>query len=180
MEMNNNSSRILSLEEMMDITKRPSMRSCVEEGMHKGAIDSVVLKEVESKFSGTGKRIVLNIKVIVEDEDGKEVALYLSPNFTWSTKGKMIKVLQDLECLPEAGERLDIDAMVGMKVKVVVENTEKDGIEYSNIISMKRAKESKVPSNKNRKIPQRKTSSQEELEELNELDDMGEDFEIEE
>lgn len=181
METNNNSSRILSLEEIMSLVKRPSMISCVEEGMHKGTIDSVVLKEMESKFSETGKRVVLNIKVIVEDEGGEEVALYLSPNFTWSTKGKMIKVLQDLECLPEAGEKLNIDAMVGMNVKVVIENVEKDGVEYSNIISMKRAKKSKLPSNKSRKVPSRKSILEEEVTDFQELDDLEqEESEIEE
>jgi hypothetical protein len=51
----------------------------------------------------------------------------------------MVKVLQDLDCLPEAGKRLDLDGMVGMKVKVVIENVERDGIEYSNVISILRA-----------------------------------------
>lgn len=179
MEANNNGSRILSLEEIIGLVTRPSMRSFVEEGMHKGTIDSVVLKEVESKFSDTGKRIVLNIKVLVEDEEGEEVVLYLSPNFTWSTKGKMLKVLQDLECLPEAGRTLDIDAMIGMKVNVVIENVEKDGIEYSNILSMKRAKESKLPSNKNRKVPSRKSILEEDTD-VEDLDDMEEESEIEE
>jgi len=178
METSNNGPRTLSIEEIISLVTRPSMRNFVEEGVRKGTIDSVALKEVESKFSDTGKRIVLNIKVLVEDEDGEEVALYLSPNFTWSSKGKMVKVLQDLDCLPEAGEKLDLDAMVGMKVKVVIENIEKDGVEYSNIISMKRAKESKFSSIKNRKIPSRKSIFEEELEEVEELDDMEEDSEI--
>lgn len=179
METNNNGSRILSLEEIMSLVTRPSMRSCVEEGMHKGTIDLVVLKEVESKFSETGKRIVLNIKVLVEDEDGEEVALYISPNFTWSSKGKMLKVLQDLECLPEAGEKLDIDAIVGMKVKVVIENVEKDGIEYSNIVTMKKAKESKMLGNKRRKVPSRKPIVEEETMEFDDFDDMEDDDEPE-
>lgn len=180
MENINNNSRVLSMDEIMSLVTRPSMRSFVEEGIHNGVIDSVVLKEVESKFSETGKRIVLNIKVLVEDEDGEEVTLYLSPNFTWSSKGKMIKVLQDLECLPEAGETLDIEAMVGMKVKVVIENVEKDGIEYSNIISMKKVKESKLATNMNRRLPSRKSSTEQDVTEIEDWYDMEDDSEVEE
>jgi hypothetical protein len=175
-----NSSRMLTEEEIKRLMLRPSIRSCVEEGMHKGTIDSVVVKEIDSKFSETGKRIVLNIKVLVEDEESEEeVALYLAPNFTWSSKGRLIKTLQDLEALPETGGTLDIDAMVGMKVKVVVENVEKDGIEYSNIITMKKAKESKVLGNKNRKVPSRKPILEDETTEFDDFN-YGEEDEVSE
>lgn len=177
MEINNNSPRTLSLEEIIALVTRPSTRRFVEEGMYKGAIDSVALREIDSKFSDTGKRVVLNIKVLVEDEESEEeVFLYLAPNFTWSSKGKLIKVLQDLECLPEAGEKLELDEMVGMKVKVVIENVEKDGIEYSNIISLKKAKEKPNASNKSRKIPSRMPVVEEEPEKDEDLDYMEEDF----
>ncbi len=116
----------------------------IDEGSYKGITTLAELAERDSQYSEDGKRVVLNIKVEVEDDEGEMVDLYISPNYSWSKRGKMIKLLEKLDCLPAPGEAIDLDDLVGIPVQVIVENVEKDGEIYSNIVSIKRDKTEKV------------------------------------
>ncbi|KGA97227.1 hypothetical protein AJ85_17075 [Alkalihalobacillus alcalophilus ATCC 27647 = CGMCC 1.3604] len=116
----------------------------VDDGSYKGITTFAELAERDSQFSDDGKRVVLNIKVEIEDDEGEMVDLYIAPNYSWSKKGKMIKLLEKLDCLPAPGESIDLDDLVGIPVQVIVENVEKDGEVYSNIVSIKRDKTEKV------------------------------------
>lgn len=162
MEINNNS-RVITDEEIRGLMLRPSEKRYIKAGIRAGIIGSVEVKELDSSYSLTGKRLALNIKTLVKDEDSEEeVILYFAPNLTWNIKGKMMKTLKGLECVPEPGKALEMDLMVGMRVNVVIENNEKDGIKYSNIITMTKDKESNTLGNKDRKVSPRKYVSKEE------------------
>lgn len=126
----------------LDALERPEWnKRNVDDGDYFGETVSAELVERESNFSDDGTRVVLSIKIEVQDESGDIVDLYVSPNYTWSKKGKMIKILEELDVLPKPGESIDIGDLVGIPVQVLVENTEKNGEIYSNIISIKKVKE---------------------------------------
>lgn len=116
----------------------------VYDGSYKGITTFTELAERDSQFTEDGKRVVLNIKVEVEDDEGETVDLYIAPNYSWSKKGKMIKILEKLDALPATGESISLEDLVGIPVQVIVENVEKDGEMYSNIVSIKRDKAAKV------------------------------------
>lgn len=113
-------------------------RRSIANGTYSGTIAWAEVKEFECNFNENGKRTVLNIKVEVKDVNGEIVVLYIAPNLTWGKSGKMVKLLDDIDALPEPGEGLDLKALVGIPVKVMVENVGKDGETYSNIVRMKR------------------------------------------
>jgi hypothetical protein len=145
-----------------DYLDRPEgNKRSIEDGVYEGETSHAEFQEWESKFSEDGTRVVLSIRVEVEDADGELVDLYISPNYSWSKRGNMVKVLENLDILPGPGERLQLEDLVGIPVQVMVENVEKDGETYSNIIRMKtlaqnrsksaRSLEKKIP--KKRPIP---------------------------
>ncbi|MFV2046293.1 hypothetical protein ACEWK1_02850 [Metabacillus sp. YM-086] len=128
-----------------DVLARPEgNKRNIDDGSFKGITAFAELAERDSQYSEDGKRVVLNIKVEVEDDEGELVDLYISPNYSWSKRGKMIKLLEKIDCLPAPGESIDLDDLVGIPVQVIVENVEKDGEVYSNIVSIKRDKSGKV------------------------------------
>lgn len=112
----------------------------ISDGTYSGTLITAELTEKESKFSPDGVRVVLNLKVEIYDEAGNPVHLYLAPNYNWSERGNMIKILEKLDALPEPGEGLELQTLVGLPVSAIVENVEKDGRTFSNIVSLRRAK----------------------------------------
>lgn len=125
-----------------NVLARPeSNKKTVADGAYNGFIRSAEFAERDSQYSDDGKRIVLNIKVEVTDEDGETVDLYISPNYSWSPRGNMMKILEKLEALPAPGESISLEDLVDMPVQVIVENVEKDNVTYSNIMSIKRIKQ---------------------------------------
>jgi hypothetical protein len=122
-----------------DFLDRPEgNRRSIDDGIYEGETTNAEFQEWESKYSEDGSRVVLSIRLEVEDADGELVDLYVAPNYSWSKRGNMVKVLENLDMLPEPGERLQLTDLVGIPVQVMVENVEKDGETYSNIIRMKR------------------------------------------
>lgn len=128
----------------ISLTRPVGDRRNIANGTYVGTIEKAEVKEFDCNFNDDGIRTALNIKVEVEDGNGETVVLYTSPNFTWSKKGNMVKLLDDINALPEPGEDLVLEGLVGIPVKVMVENVKKDGETYSNIIRMKRDDEAKV------------------------------------
>jgi hypothetical protein len=120
------------------LTRPESTRPYVPNGKYDGEIESTEVAERDSKYHAKGKRDVLSFRVGVFTEDGDVVPLNLEPNLSWHPKSKLVQLLQDLDALPEPREDLDLDALVGMRVTVTVENVEKNGENYSNIIEMKK------------------------------------------
>ena len=147
-------------------------RRNVSDGVYSGRTTFAELVERESNFSKDGFRVVLNIKVEVEDENGETIDLYISPNYTWSPKGNMVKILEKLDALPKPGESISLDDLVGVPVQVVVENVEKDGETYSNIVSIKKVKEKSTAKRPQIKVS-RKRPEQSKISELE--SDMFED-----
>lgn len=120
------------------VFKRPSTNTSVEDGMYNAKILSACVKVVESIYHPEG-RTVLNLKIGLDTEEGR-LELYKTVTFSWSQMGKMIPLLTDLEVLPEPGEELDRNDLIGMAIRVMVQNVEKDNMVYSNIVSLKKAK----------------------------------------
>lgn len=122
------------------IIKRPVFSNFVPDGERDGEIIAVDMCEIDSiKYPGT-KLDAINFKVKVKGEHGVDMTLFHRLLFTWGRNTKFMETLENLEMVPAEGEELDIDAFVGMKVIVEVENREKDGKNYSNIINMTKRK----------------------------------------
>jgi len=120
---------------------RPSTKSnkyVFDEGPKDGKIFSVEVKEFDSFFHDSGKRVALNIKVEFIKPNGELVYLYYAPTITWSEKGKLMKMLHDLDVVPAEGEELDINSLIGMKVTATIEIVERDNNVYSNIIRIQK------------------------------------------
>ena len=119
--------------------QRPAeIKDYVEEGSHEGKIEEVELKELASDYHPSGKRVAVMIKVNVEDGHGNKVSICEFPTYTWDERGNWHKILKDLDMLPEPGDKFELDNLVGLKVKVLVENVEKRGKTYSNITKMRK------------------------------------------
>lgn len=143
----------MKLQEMVNMRKvaRPTgVQNNVNDGSYPGEINLAEFVERESKFSDDGMRIMLNMRIKLYLENDESVELYHAVNYTWSQKGHMIKILEKLEMLPAPGEKLDLDQLVGLPVQVIVENVIKDGVTYSNIVSIKRRQINQSPANPTR------------------------------
>jgi hypothetical protein len=175
----------LSNLENPDFLLRPEgNKRSIDDGVYEGETTHAEFQEWESKYSEDGTRVVLSIKVEVNDADGDPVDLYVAPNYSWSSRGNMMKVLENLGLLPGPGERLQLTDLVGIPVQVMVENVEKDGETYSNIIRMKRIalKTSASTGGPEKKVPRKRSilkSFQSEAEKLfNETETDENDYEV--
>lgn len=117
---------------------RPSNKYALNEGAQNAKIFSVEIKEFPSIYHASGKRDALNTKVEFIKPNGDFVYLYYAPTITWSEKGKFMKMLHDLDVVPAEGEELDINTLIGMRVTATIENVERDGIVYSNIVRIQK------------------------------------------
>lgn len=161
-----------------NVLARPAdNKHTVPDGAYNGETINAEFIERDSQYSDDGKRVVLNIKVEVEDDEGEAVDLYSAPNYSWSKRGNMIKILEKLDALPAPGESIDLEELVGIPVQVIVENVEKDGDTYSNIVSIKRIKRAQSQSSRQRKpilkksIVPRRSAMKERSASLEEADD---------
>lgn len=126
----------------LEVLSRPeSNTKTIPEGSYEGAIATAEFVERESKYTPDGTRVVLNLRIEVEDTDGEIVDLYYGVNYSWSKKGKMLSLLEKLGCLPKQGGNLMLEDLVGIAVRVSVENVSKDDNTYSNITSIRRLEE---------------------------------------
>ena len=117
---------------------RMPFNQTAEEGMRKAILDSLKVREVASSFHSSGKRDVLDFRVQVFNDNGESVYLHYTPTLTWSPKGKLMSTLQELDSIPAVGEELDLDSLVGMEVMALIENVERNGTVYSNIVKLKK------------------------------------------
>ncbi|WP_152681085.1 hypothetical protein [Neobacillus vireti] len=117
---------------------RPSNKYFFDDGAKNGKIFSVDVKEFDSYYHDSGKRVALNTKVEFIKPNGEFFYLYYAPTITWSEKGKFLKMLHDLDVVPAEGEELDINALVGMNVTATIENVERDNVVYSNIVRIQK------------------------------------------
>lgn len=156
---------VIKMSSMQSKLVRPSSKSNknpLGDGAQEGRILSVEVKEFDSFYHDSGKRVALNIKVEFIKPNGELVYLYYAPTITWSEKGKVMKTLNDLDVLPAEGEELDNNALVGMEVTETIENVERDNIVYSNIVRIQ----------KRATIIPAKASNEEDSEMMNQLFDV--------
>ena len=130
---------------MRRMVRPTEVRRIAREGAHFNVIELAELVERDSKFTDDGKQTKLKIRTGAVDDNGDPVALYYEVNYTWHPKGNMYKLLEKLEMMPIPGEALDLDKMIGLPVQIIVENVIKDGVTYSNIVSMKRRQINQAP-----------------------------------
>ncbi len=149
--MEGNKMKLEELQHASVLTRPADNKRTIPDGAYNGETTNAELVERDSQYSDDGKRVALNIKIEVEDDEGEVVDLYIAPNYSWSKRGKMIKILEKLDVLPDPGESVDVDEIVGIPVQVIVENVEKDGETYSNIVSIKRVKAINPRNARNRK-----------------------------
>ena len=120
---------------------RPSSRSnkyVLSEGEQNGRIFSLEVKEFDSIYHDSGKREALVIKVEFIKPNGEIIHIDYAPTITWSEKGRLMKTLHDLDVVPAEGEELDTNMLKGMRVKATIENVERNGIVYSNIVRIQK------------------------------------------
>lgn len=113
-------------------------RTNIPDGNYKGRIVEAEIKEISCNYSPTGKRIVLNIKARIDDGNGNTEILYKSVNYVWHEQGNMVKLLDDLGELPKPGQELVLENLIDIPVNITIENVEKDGAVYSNIVRITR------------------------------------------
>lgn len=130
--------KLSDLKNIKVLARPEDYKRFIKDGTYTGETKNAELVERDCQFNEDETRVVLNIKIGVEDNEGEVVDLYLSPNYSWSKKGNMVKILEKLDALPAPGEFIDLVELVGIPVQVVVENLEKDGETYSNIVRIKR------------------------------------------
>lgn len=115
-----------------------SNKNALGDGEQEGIIFSVEVKEFNSTYHDSGKRVAFNVKVEFKKSNGELVYLYYAPTITWSEKGKFMKLLHDLDAIPAEGEELNTQALIGMRVTATVENVERDNVVYSNIVRIQK------------------------------------------
>ena len=109
-----------------------------DDGVYKGYLTKAENLIVNSAFTDTGKKETIVFKAIIKNNDGEEVELPFFNNLTWSKYGNLHKTLVELDRLPKEGEIFDLTSVEGILVEVTVENNEKNGIVYSNIVELKK------------------------------------------
>jgi len=112
---------------------RTATQPSLPEGMMYGQIKSIEVKEMKSSYTTTGVREAVNVKLRYTLSNGEEGYVYYSPSLTWSTKGKFMQMLKDLDAVPEINEELNIPALIDMKVRIYIKTVEADGKTYSNV-----------------------------------------------
>lgn len=128
----------------LDELQRP-VAEVLAEGTYKDCkIIGAKYAEKKSNYTEDGKRVVLDYTVEV-DYNGKLVYLDYVVTYNWSMKSNMVKFLIKMGCLPEPGENLSLEKLVGIPVEVTVENVTKNGVTYSNITGIKRHDEVDTP-----------------------------------
>lgn len=147
---------------------RPSSKSKknpLGDGAQEGRIVSVEVKEFDSIYHDSGKRVALNIKVEFIKPNGELVSLYYAPTITWSEKGRFMKMLHDLNVVPAEGEELNTQELNGMRVTATIENVERNNVIYSNIVRIRKRATS---------IPAKSTNEEDEemMKQLFDVDDM--------
>lgn len=127
--------------EQIDVLTRPAgNKRTIADGTYLGETTNAEYVERDSQYSDDGKHVVINIKVEVINHQGEVIDLYIAPSYSWSKRGNMMKILEKLEVLPAPGEFIHLDELIGIPVQIIVENVNKDGETYSNIVSIKRVK----------------------------------------
>jgi hypothetical protein len=137
--------KLSELNQTEELVRPEENKRSISDGMYEGTTAYAELQERECRFSKDGTRVVLSIRVEVEDEDGETVDLYVAPNYSWSKRGHMMQLLESLDALPEPGESIALQDLVGIPVQVLVENVEKNGEVYSNIVRIKKRQVSQEP-----------------------------------
>ena len=115
---------------------RPAQDAPVPSGEHAGIIMDAIEKTLPSKFHSSGEREVLSLQIRIFLPDS-EPHLFYTVNWDWKNRS-FTRLLYDLGVLPERGQAFDPESLAGLDVVATVSNAEKDGVTYSNIISLRR------------------------------------------
>lgn len=130
--------RELTQNEMNKYLKRPvAKEEFVAEGAHEATIESARAIFQSNPFTTSGISEELQLELKVED-GGKEVYLKHNVNLAWDESGDLCNMLLNLEELPEEGEVLNIEDLIGMDVKILVTNCECEGKTYSEVIDIEK------------------------------------------
>ena len=114
---------------------RPSEELHVENGIYEGTIVGAYEKAFKSQYHPNGQRDVLSLRVKVYHP---KAAYFLFYNVTWEwTNYRFCQVLEELGVMPELGEELNLDSMVGKNVIITVENQTSQGRNFTNIVDLK-------------------------------------------
>lgn len=108
-------------------------RPLLSDGVYKAKIKSVSVNDEEDPFNGGQLHKVVVMSMEVTDDNGVALNFWYRVNFSWHEKSNMYKMLNTLNMLPDEDEEIDFLELVNKDVRVLVMNSTKDGITYSNI-----------------------------------------------
>ncbi|HEY8910774.1 MAG TPA: hypothetical protein VIM51_10925 [Desulfosporosinus sp.] len=117
---------------------RPKLQPMVPEGITEGVIKQIKEAELASTYYSTGVRNALVFSIAI-DVNGIPITLRFSPSLSWHPKSKLTKTLMDLEALPDEGEGLETDRLIGMNVVAWIKYNEKDGQIWTNITKIEKS-----------------------------------------
>ena len=137
-----------------NIRTRPALSGQnVANGTHVGKIASITFKTEPNKYNNNEPQEVFYIEVSIQTPAGTVKLRKRVPYVeTWSEKSNMFKLLRDLDCLPEPGEKFNFNGLVGMDVTVSVMNNTQGDRTYSNITQMLPCVAKKEPRKLERKV----------------------------
>lgn len=118
------------------IIERPQYQSDLKEDVaYTGEIVSIEKRKLPSQYHPKGERQAIQFEVVL-NHSGDTTRLFYAPSLTWSKKGKLYKLLSDLGHLPDVGQTMNFNKLIGIKVNVFVYNVQRDGAVFSNIYKM--------------------------------------------
>lgn len=106
--------------------------TCSENGLYHGEITGVALKEKKDRFNRNKSCNALNVRITVEDGDDL-VDLFYSPFISFYKSSRFARMLDCLKIVIEEGREWDAESLIGLNVRVEVENVESNENIYSNV-----------------------------------------------
>lgn len=102
----------------------------LDDGTYKARITKAAIVTI-------GDKPKLRIDAIVEDEDGNEQdeSFVLTPNFRHPSSA-FYRLLEATGRMPDRGEAFDAGVLVGFEVLLTLQNVEKNGNVYTNIVDV--------------------------------------------
>ena len=126
----------------------------ITDGTHNATIKNANRELRSSKFEGKGDWESASLEIDVEAPNGSIKKYYIVP-LSWGSRSKWLQLLSNLGIEIEPGESFRLSSLVGTAVTVEIQNVERDGKNYSNIVTVKKRSLTVVQTPKKRMPPKR-------------------------
>lgn len=114
----------------MKLTVTKSEYKAIPGGLYFADIEE--LEDTEGKY---GPQLQFNLRIAGGEQDGHELRAWANP--TLSTRSKLYRWLDQMNFDLSVGATVDLDRLVGQRVLIKVENSERDdGSEYNKVTEL--------------------------------------------